>query len=189
MDGRDDRLEEGKKLFRNESHRISNRRRPELGIAIGNDGWQYRAAVRPGAKLVFDERPATASSKMNRFADRGVKAFARMHSFLHESHLSSCRSLRTLMAFPPANLSTVARERQPENGSSAFKHASFMIHAGPFAGVFFGRLNRPFGFQPSRRFSGPSAEFISVNRLTASLMPLFAPMNNPYLRLRSVAAT
>jgi len=41
------------------------------------------------------------------------------------------------------------------------------IDAGLVAGVFFGRLTRRFGRGPSRRISGPSAEFISVNRLTA----------------------
>jgi hypothetical protein len=58
------------------------------------------------------------------------------------------------------------------------------IDAGLVAGVFFGRLTRRFGPVPSRRISGPSAEFISVNRLSAaplpSDVPLFAPMNNPY---------
>jgi len=42
--------------------------------------------------------------------------------------------------------------------------ASIVIDAGHGAGIFFGRLNRLFGNLPSRRFSGPSAEFISVNR-------------------------
>jgi hypothetical protein len=69
-----------------------------------------------------------------------------------------------------------------------FKSAALSNHAGLVAGVFFGRLNRRFGREPSRRFSGPSAEFISVNRLDdgalPSAVPLFAPMNNPYLRLR-----
>jgi hypothetical protein len=64
-------------------------------------------------------------------------------------------------------------------------------NAGPGAGVFFGRLIRRFGSEPSRRISGPSAEFISVTRLRTLALavsretafvgsPLFAPMNNPY---------
>jgi hypothetical protein len=63
-------------------------------------------------------------------------------------------------------------------------------NAGIFAGVFFGRLTRRFGVMPSRRISGPSAEFISVTRLRTSAFaasqetetanaPLRAPMNNP----------
>jgi hypothetical protein len=69
-----------------------------------------------------------------------------------------------------------------------FKSSALSNDAGLVAGVFFGRLNRRFGAKPSRRFSGPSAEFISVNGLMAVSLPsavlLFAPMNNPYLRLR-----
>jgi hypothetical protein len=67
-----------------------------------------------------------------------------------------------------------------------FKLSASPIEAGRCAGVFFGRLTRRFGFLPSRRISGPSAEFISVNRLTVgvgSRSLLLAPMNNPYLRL------
>jgi hypothetical protein len=62
--------------------------------------------------------------------------------------------------------------------------------AGMCAGIFFGRLIRRFGSTPSRRISGPSAEFISVTRLRTQTVavsqetafgvaPLFAPMNNP----------
>jgi hypothetical protein len=122
-------------------------------------------------------------------ADRGVEAFARMHS-LHETHLPSPRVKRAMAAFPPAIYPTDSAQRRfDERVSSTVKCPSFMIHAGVPAGVFFGRLTRRFGKQPSRRISGPSAEFISVNRLTASPMPLFAPMNNPYLRQRAVDAT
>jgi hypothetical protein len=67
-----------------------------------------------------------------------------------------------------------------------FKLSASPIEAGLVAGIFFGRLTRRFGFLPSRRISGPSAEFISVNRLTAGgriRSLLLAPMNNPYLRL------
>jgi len=61
--------------------------------------------------------------------------------------------------------------------------------AGTRAGVFFGRLNRQFAGVPSRRFSGPSAEFISVNELqTRSSVLRFAPMNNPYRCLRAHGA-
>jgi hypothetical protein len=67
------------------------------------------------------------------------------------------------------------------------KSSAVPIDAGLVAGVFFGRLTRRFGYLPSRRISGPSAEFISVNGWTAGAvvadMPLFAPMNNPNLRL------
>jgi hypothetical protein len=68
----------------------------------------------------------------------------------------------------------------------ALKSSASPIEAGLVAGIFFGRLTRRFGLVPSRRISGPSAEFISVNRLTADesdRQPLLAPMNNPYLRL------
>jgi hypothetical protein len=61
--------------------------------------------------------------------------------------------------------------------------------AGTRAGVFFGRLNRRFAGVASRRFSGPSAEFISVNELQTRLSVLrFAPMNNPYRCLRAHGA-
>jgi hypothetical protein len=68
----------------------------------------------------------------------------------------------------------------------AFKYSASPIEAGLVAGIFFGRLIRRFGLVPSRRISGPSAEFISVNRLTTGVGSrplLFAPMNNPNLRL------
>jgi hypothetical protein len=69
-------------------------------------------------------------------------------------------------------------------------------NAGTSAGVFFGRLIRRFGIEPSRRISGPSAEFISVTRLRTfapavpqgsafANAPLFAPMNNPYRNQRA----
>jgi hypothetical protein len=78
------------------------------------------------------------------------------------------------------------RESLTSSQRLADKHSASPIEAGLVAGIFFGRLNRRFGCVPSRRFSGPSAEFISVNRLTTSAGSrslLLAPMNNPYLRL------
>jgi hypothetical protein len=79
---------------------------------------------------------------------------------------------------------TAFAESPVSSRRSGFKSSTFSIDAGLVAGVFFGRLTRRFGLVPSRRISGPSAEFISVNRLTAahlpSDVPLFAPMNNPY---------
>jgi hypothetical protein len=68
--------------------------------------------------------------------------------------------------------------------------------AGFYAGVFFGRLNRRFVAKSSRRFSGPSAEFISVTRLRTSVVsasqetgvanaPLRAPMNNPNRKMHA----
>lgn len=82
------------------------------------------------------------------------------------------------------------------NGTDVFfqQFSDLNSNAGMVAGVFvaadFGLLTRLFGREPSRRISGPSAEFISVTRLRRSqramprgrarFEPLFAPMNNPY---------
>jgi len=116
---------------------------------------------------------------LDRFANRGVEAFSRMHK-RHASHLHPLRDLRVTAALPLKN----SFGRSVVSNPFALQHSHLLIDAGLVAGVFFGRLNRRFGFEPSRGFSGPSAEFISVNRKTASDMPLFAPMNNPYLRRR-----
>lgn len=118
-----------------------------------------------------------------------MKAFARMH-YVHQ-HLSPARIVRAVSTLPLAMATGEFSKTRQAESSAAF--SDFMNRAGPVAGVFFGRLTRRFGEKPSRRISGPSAVFISVNRLMVSLTqsasPLLAPMNNPYLRLRAVSAT
>jgi hypothetical protein len=91
-----------------------------------------------------------------------------------------------------------AKKQQSHHLSKQTFHSD--SNAGPWAGVFFGRLIRRFGCQPSRRISGPSAEFISVTRLRTLALavsretapvgaPLFAPMNNPYRSQRAEMRT
>ena len=71
------------------------------------------------------------------------------------------------------------------NLATFFALSNTNTHAGLCAGVFFGRLNRRFGVMPNRRFSGPSAEFISVNESQERSRVLqFAPMNNPYRQVQ-----
>jgi len=101
--------------------------------------------------------------------------------------------------FPSAIWNTASTKIQ--QSSFLFSQSPhFDTSAGPSAGVFFGRLTRRFGVMPSRRISGPSAEFISVTRLRTPAFaasqemafadtPLFAPMNNPNRRQRAVLRT
>jgi hypothetical protein len=102
----------------------------------------------------------------------------------HESQWYPLRDSCVMAALPPKKSFAIFFERSVVSRQFVLQHSVLQIDAGCVAGVFFGRLNRRFGWLPSRGFSGPSAEFISVNRKTARVMPLFAPMNNPCPRLR-----
>jgi hypothetical protein len=112
-----------------------------------------------------------------------------MHSRHDTEVVSEVCSLQAVDQFhsPICEFGSAKKQHAQSSFSKSIKpHTS----AGVFAGVFFGRLTRRFGKVPSRRISGPSAEFISVTRLRTSAFaasqesgaanaPLRAPMNNP----------
>ena len=89
--------------------------------------------------------------------------------------MSRTRSVRRFMA-GSKNAPGVAGPSFRKSPRRAAELGGSHHDAGARAGVFFGRLNRRFDVVSSRRFSGPSAEFISVNEVWLQ----FAPMNNPY---------
>jgi hypothetical protein len=126
---------------------------------------------------------------------QGAKAFARMHSHLVRTRIPISCSLQVKALIPSSFCNQTAAKKQHvvESNQKSFVRDT---NAGVDAGVFFGRLIRPFGTLPSGRISGPSAEFISVTRLRPGasdamqyaspvLQPLCAPMNNPFRRQRA----
>jgi hypothetical protein len=68
----------------------------------------------------------------------------------------------------PSSICDVVAAKKQHAKFFALKSFDEATDAGRDAGVFFGRLIRPFGIEPSRRISGPSAEFISVTRLRST---------------------
>ena len=131
---------------------------------------------------------------------QGVEAFARMHSQSNRTLINTARCSRVKGKTPPAichfafAAKVSARVARVSCGQAKgfitkpmlFSGLPFQdINAGQCAGIFFGRLNCRLGWMPSRLFSGPSAEFISVNESQDGLQFLqFAPMNNPYRQVQ-----
>lgn len=138
---------------------------------------------------------------------QGAEAFARMQSHTNRIDAIQARGRGVVGSAPSAIMNTVdgvyGQCRSPVPGAGfastvgsatlakgealhAVRASALMFRlndAGARAGVFFGRLKRWFDELPSHRFSGPSAEFISVNGVwTRHCDPRFAPMNNPYRR-------
>jgi hypothetical protein len=117
-----------------------------------------------------------------------------MHSFLNRARIKQSGLDEVKAPIPSLFCEPVAAKKQQKH-FSVLKSIDEATDAGRDAGVFFGRLIRPFGAAPSGRISGPSAEFISVTRLRPGLnsacklrvrsQPLCAPMNNPYRRQRA----
>jgi len=118
-----------------------------------------------------------------------------MHSHLDRIRINRS-GLDEVKAMIPSSFWDFSAAKKQQAVSSVKKSSVQDIDAGRDAGVFFGRLIRPFGSVPSGRISGPSAEFISATRLRPSvnglkkfspfvLEPLCASMNNPYRRQRA----
>jgi hypothetical protein len=118
-----------------------------------------------------------------------------MHSHLDRTRIPITCPAQVKALIPPSFCEVFAAKKQHVVASNQklFVQAT---NAGSDAGVFFGRLIRPFGMLPSGRISGPSAEFISVTRLRPGAsdakqhaprvhQPLCAPMNNPFRQQRA----
>jgi hypothetical protein len=118
-----------------------------------------------------------------------------MHSHLDRTRIPIPCSKQAKALIPSSfcEFSAAKKQHVADSNKKLFVQAT---NAGSDAGVFFGRLIRPFGRLPSGRISGPSAEFISVTRLRpgASVakqyasrvhQPLCAPMNNPFRQQRA----
>jgi hypothetical protein len=115
------------------------------------------------------------------------------------SHLDRARNkpsgLHQVKGLIPSSFCEALAAKKQQKQFSVLKSIDEATDAGRDAGVFFGRLIRPFGCVPSGRISGPSAEFISVARLRPDAItacslrvrsqPLCAPMNNPFRRQRA----
>jgi hypothetical protein len=88
------------------------------------------------------------------------------------SHLDRIRNknygLNKVTGVIPSSICDVVAVKKQHTHIFGLKSFDEVINAGRDAGVFFGRLIRPFGVLPSGRISGPSAEFISVTRLRST---------------------
>ena len=87
-----------------------------------------------------------------------------MHSYLDRIRNHNFGLTEVKGPIPSSICDVVAVKKQHARVFS-LKSIDEASNAGRDAGVFFGRLIRPFGMLPSGRISGPSAEFISVYAL------------------------